>query len=1024
MSNLLEKASILLTPTAYDDGKILSVKPEPSLGSELITNGDFATDTDWTKGTGWTIGGGVATANNVPNLQRLQQGLGTSIIGSKYKYSINISNVSGFYSVYIFGVYVLATSNTEGIIEGEFTATSTNGAFWVAGASASGLISATIDNVSVKEAIDGDFDFTRNSSATRVNSQGLIEDMQILSGNLVSNGDFSQEGSQLVTNGDFSQEGSEEITNGDFSNGSTDWELNPSSGTAIVSNGKLNFTNSTSQGTQVQQRDRSYVIGKTYKITFTVTDYIQGGVRLSLGNNLTTSVSANGTFTQYITYTSGLNRTYIYTNGSTLSIDNVSVKEVGQDWTLGTGWSIGTNKVIGDGTMGGNDVVRQIINFSQGTTYRFSFTVLDYISGGVFIRNPFNGYLDIASANGSYSFDYVAGINDYIDFRGNSFVGSITNVSVKEVGQDWTLGTGVTIGENKAIFTSTASGQSVSQNAVASSLTNGALAKVSFEVLSRTQGSFGVYFSGTLVGTLASAGVFTGYFTKGTETSFYIRALGTTSGSISNISVIEITDDTNLPRINYEGFSYQDALGSELVVNGDFATDSNWFKDANWTIANGKATSTGGGRMFQSIPFLETNIGTTVKVSFDIIDVTANGVVVNCYGGVSQLFTTVGTHTFTTTTTNNTNLYFNNAGAGNLIGSIDNVSVKEVLGQEVVPDSGCGSWLFEPQSTNLIPNANQYFGNTVYYTVTPNQSSPDGENNATLFVEKTVTAFYSVTSDTASIVGGQTYAYSFFVKYAGKQNITVNSSDGISGFNANIDILNGTVNSGTAEIKDFGNGWFRVLMTRTVAASASNAKILFNFGNQTGDGVSGFYLFGYQIEQQSFATSYIPTNGSTVTRLQDAAFGAGSSDLINSTEGVLYAEMAALANDLTNKQISLNNGTTDDRIQLYYSASSNQISVFYKSQSGATAFILNHTLSDITQFNKVAFKWKQNDFALWSSGVEVATQTSGVTSSADTLTKLDFQQFNGSADFFGKTKCVAVFKEALTDAELTCLTTI
>ena len=48
-----------------------------------------------------------------------------------------------------------------------------------------------------------------------------------------------------------------------------------------------------------------------------------------------------------------------------------------------------------------------------------------------------------------------------------------------------------------------------------------------------------------------------------------------------------------------------------------------------------------------------------------------------------------------------------------------------------------------------------------YYTVTPNQSSPDGENNATLFVEKTSTAFYFVNSDNASIVGGQTYTYSF-----------------------------------------------------------------------------------------------------------------------------------------------------------------------------------------------------------------------------------------------------------------------
>ena len=40
---------------------------------------------------------------------------------------------------------------------------------------------------------------------------------------------------------------------------------------------------------------------------------------------------------------------------------------------------------------------------------------------------------------------------------------------------------------------------------------------------------------------------------------------------IDDVSVIEITDDTNLPRINYEGFSYQDALGSELVTNGDFS---------------------------------------------------------------------------------------------------------------------------------------------------------------------------------------------------------------------------------------------------------------------------------------------------------------------------------------------------------------------------------------------------------------------------------------------------------------------
>ena len=47
MSNLLEKASIITTPTAYSSGFIHSVKPEQSLGPELITNGDYSDGCYW-----------------------------------------------------------------------------------------------------------------------------------------------------------------------------------------------------------------------------------------------------------------------------------------------------------------------------------------------------------------------------------------------------------------------------------------------------------------------------------------------------------------------------------------------------------------------------------------------------------------------------------------------------------------------------------------------------------------------------------------------------------------------------------------------------------------------------------------------------------------------------------------------------------------------------------------------------------------------------------------------------------------
>ena len=66
----------------------------------------------------------------------------------------------------------------------------------------------------------GDFEFSAEiAAATRVNAQGLVENVQILSSNLVQNGDFSEEGSEEVSNGSFSQEGvAELVVNGDFSN--------------------------------------------------------------------------------------------------------------------------------------------------------------------------------------------------------------------------------------------------------------------------------------------------------------------------------------------------------------------------------------------------------------------------------------------------------------------------------------------------------------------------------------------------------------------------------------------------------------------------------------------------------------------------------------------------------------------------------------------------------------------------------------------------------------------------------------
>ena len=127
-----------------------------------------------------------------------------------------------------------------------------------------------------------------------------------------------------------------------------------------------------------------------------------------------------------------------------------------------------------------------------------------------------------------------------------------------------------------------------------------------------------------------------------------------------------------------------------------------------------------------------------------------------------------------------------------------------------------------------------------------------------------------------------------------------------------------------------------------------------------------------------------------------------------------------MANDGTDKVFSLNSGSFNNRVQIGYTTVSNQITAIVQS-NGVFSFNVTTILADTTQINKIAVKYSLNDFSLWVNGVKVTTDTSGNTPIG--LNNLDFNISN-VANFFGKTKCLAVWKEALSDAELAELTTI
>jgi hypothetical protein len=314
-----------------------------------------------------------------------------------------------------------------------------------------------------------------------------------------------------------------------------------------------------------------------------------------------------------------------------------------------------------------------------------------------------------------------------------------------------------------------------------------------------------------------------------------------------------------------------------------------------------------------------------------------------------------------------------------------------------------GALLLEPQRSNLIPYSEDFSNSSWAKTncaITPNNSiSPDGTQNAD---KLDFTSSSGEINRSLIVNSGQEYILSFYAK---TESGTLNFNYG----NISYVIVGGIA---TTE-------WQRFEIVQTAAASTRFPKI------QTTE-IGSLLLYGFQVEQGSYPTSYIPTSGSAVTRVADACTNGGNDQVINSTEGVLYAEISALSStSLSSKYISISDGTYNNRASILFSTgSTNQIRTFLR-VGGGVQIDVNNSVNDVTDFNKIAFSYKENDFKVYINGSLVSSDTSGSVWSANTITKLSFSEINTSVNKFeGNVKDVRVYNTALTDSELAILTTI
>lgn len=181
-----------------------------------------------------------------------------------------------------------------------------------------------------------------------------------------------------------------------------------------------------------------------------------------------------------------------------------------------------------------------------------------------------------------------------------------------------------------------------------------------------------------------------------------------------------------------------------------------------------------------------------------------------------------------------------------------------------------------------------------------------------------------------------------------------------------------------------------------------------------------------QLEAGFYASSFIPTSGSTQTRQSETASKTGISSLINSSEGVLYVETKGFVDqNSTNGYIALEKGadTGFGNSLVIQHRTNGQLRIYANGFDNPNIHFLENI--DFSQNHKIAVLYKLNGYKLFVDGVAKSLYGTPVQTVFSGLDSLSFNlRGSSSLRWEGAVKDARLFKTTLSDAELQTLTTI
>jgi len=199
------------------------------------------------------------------------------------------------------------------------------------------------------------------------------------------------------------------------------------------------------------------------------------------------------------------------------------------------------------------------------------------------------------------------------------------------------------------------------------------------------------------------------------------------------------------------------------------------------------------------------------------------------------------------------------------------------------------------------------------------------------------------------------------------------------------------------------------------------------FINNDGDTyASDLYVWGIQVENLPYATSYIPNHGTAVgvTRAAETLTGSGNSTLINTTQGTIYLE-SKLGGTTGTKLFSIGGGTNnaDPAITIGYTGQNMYMDIVDSGSLISTSGDRTISGINVSSYNKMAIKYTTTNVTVYLNGVQKHTETIDFTPATNVLKTL-YAGYGTGSIFEGQIKVLAVFDRALESEELTDLTTL